>query len=40
MLNISVDNSNFVVDGKRFVYMFDTTHLLKTTRNNLLKYFK
>ncbi|KYN22222.1 THAP domain-containing protein 9, partial [Trachymyrmex cornetzi] len=38
MLNISVDNSSFVVDGERLVYIFDTPHLLKATRNNLLKY--
>jgi len=38
MLNILVDNSSFVVDRERLVYIFDTRHLLKATRNNLLKY--
>ncbi|KYM81524.1 hypothetical protein ALC53_07910, partial [Atta colombica] len=38
MLNISVDNSSFIVDGKRLVYIFNIPHLLKATRNNLLKY--
>jgi len=38
MLNISVDNSSFIIDEKRLVYIFDIPHLLKATRNNLLKY--
>ena len=37
-LNISLNNSSFVVDGERLVYIFDTPHLLKAARNNLLKY--
>jgi len=40
MLNISVDNSSFIIDEKRLVYIFDISHLLKATRNNLLKYFQ
>lgn len=37
-LGISVQNSIFSVDEHEIVYMFDTPHLMKRTRDNLLKY--
>ena len=37
-LDISVQNSKFLVDGHEVLYIFDTPHLMKNTRNNLLKY--
>lgn len=37
-LGISVQNSIFSVDEYEIVYIFDTPHLMKRTRDNLLKY--
>lgn len=37
-LGISKENAKFSVNGDEIVYIFDTPHLLKATRNNLLKY--
>ncbi|XP_024869566.1 uncharacterized protein LOC112453189 isoform X2 [Temnothorax curvispinosus] len=37
-LGISTKNSMFVVDEQNILYIFDTPHLIKATRNNLLKY--
>lgn len=37
-LNITPDNPLFEVDGNKIVYMYDSPHLLKSARNNLIKY--
>ncbi|EZA62148.1 THAP domain-containing protein, partial [Ooceraea biroi] len=37
-LGISVQNSSFLVDGIEVLYLFDPPHLIKRTRDNLLKY--
>jgi hypothetical protein len=37
-LGISTQNSSFLVDEEEVFYIFDTPHLIKATRNNLLKY--
>lgn len=37
-LGISNQNSIFVVNAQNILYIFDTPHLIKATRNNLLKY--
>lgn len=37
-LGISVQNSTFLVNNESVVYIFDTPHLIKATRNNLLKH--
>lgn len=38
LLNITPENPYFFVDDMKIVYIFDPPHLLKATRNNLLKY--
>ncbi|KYN38494.1 hypothetical protein ALC56_07140, partial [Trachymyrmex septentrionalis] len=37
-LRISPQNSTFLVNSGRVVYIFDTPYLIKAARNNLLKY--
>jgi len=37
-LGISPQNSTFLVNKEKVIYIFDTPHLIKATRNNLLKY--
>lgn len=37
-LEISIEKPYFIVDGKKVFYFFDTPHLIKATRNNLMKY--
>lgn len=37
MLNISPNNSEFYVEDNKILYIFDTPHLIKATRNNLLQ---
>ncbi|TGZ53786.1 THAP domain-containing protein 9 [Temnothorax longispinosus] len=37
-LGISTENSTFLVEEEKVLYLFDTPHLLKATRNNLLKH--
>lgn len=37
-LGISRENSTFLVNEEEVIYIFDTPHLIKATRNNLLKY--
>lgn len=38
ILNITKENPVFEVDDQKLVYMYDSPHLLKSARNNLLKY--
>lgn len=37
-LKITKENPSFYVNGVEIAYMFDTPHLLKSTRNNLINY--
>lgn len=37
-LGISTENSIFLVEDEKIFYIFDTPHLIKATRNNLLKH--
>lgn len=37
-LGISTQNSTFLVEDEKIVYIFDTPHLIKATRNNLLQH--
>lgn len=37
-LGISTQNSTFLVEDEKIVYIFDTSHLIKATRNNLLQF--
>lgn len=37
-LGISIENATFSVNGDTVMYIFDTPHLLKATRNNLFKH--
>nr|CAI5848512.1 unnamed protein product [Callosobruchus analis] len=37
-LGVDAQNAEFVLAGKNFVYIFDPCHLIKATRNNLLKH--
>lgn len=37
-LNITIEHPVFEVDGNQLVYMYDSPHLLKSARNNLIKY--
>lgn len=37
-LGISTQNTTFLVNGQKVLYIFDTPHLVKAIRNNLLKY--
>lgn len=37
-LKITIENPVFEVEGNKLVYMFDSPHLLKSARNNLIKY--
>ena len=37
-LGISSQNSTFLVNKEKVIYIFDIPHLIKATRNNLLKY--
>jgi len=37
-LGISTENSTFLVNDEKVFYIFDTPHLIKATRNNLLNY--
>jgi hypothetical protein len=38
ILNVTPERPFFTVDGKEVVYMFDVPHLLKATRNMLIKH--
>lgn len=37
-LNVSPESPFFEVDGEQIVYLLDTPHLLKSTRNNFIKF--
>lgn len=37
-LNVTKENPSFLINGVEVVYLFDTPHLLKSTRNNLINY--
>ena len=37
-LGVTAENPHFEHAGKKYYYMFDTPHLLKSVRNNLFKY--
>lgn len=37
-LGISTKNSTFLVEEEKVIYIFDTPHLIKATRNNLLQH--
>lgn len=37
LLNVSPENPQFLVGHRNIVYLFDTPHLMKATRNNLQK---
>lgn len=37
ILGITLANVEFLMDNQKFIYLFDTPHLIKATRNNLLK---
>nr|CAI5835611.1 unnamed protein product [Callosobruchus analis] len=37
-LGVDAQNAEFVLAGKNLVYIFDPCHLIKATRNNLLKH--
>lgn len=38
LLKISTTKSYFKIDENKIYYIFDSPHLLKTTRNNLLRH--
>jgi len=35
---LGISNKNSVINEQNILYIFDTPHLIKATRNNLLKY--